>query len=65
MFPASTQNVDAFAVQRSRYLQETYIQKTGKRPLIPVNVTIITVYVTTTCKFLNVLNNSQRYVIYR
>ena len=27
-----TQNVDAFAVQRSRYLQETYTMKTGKRP---------------------------------
>ena len=55
-----TQNVDALTVQRSRYLQETYAHKTGKRPLIPVSATIICKRVLSTCKFLNVLNNSQR-----
>ena len=35
MFPqVRIQNVDALAVQRSRYLQETYTEKTGKRPHI-------------------------------
>ena len=47
-------------VQRSRYLQETYALKTGKRPLLPVSATIISKHVLSTCKFLNVLNNSQR-----
>lgn len=28
-------------VQRSRYLQETYIKKTGKRPLQPVSTATI------------------------
>ena len=40
-------------VQRSRYLQETYVIRTGKRPH-KVSATIIPITCSSTCKFLNV-----------
>ena len=46
-------------VQRSRYLQETY-WKDMETPTISVSITIILFQCSFTCKFLNVLNNSQR-----
>ena len=38
-------------VQRSRYLQETYALKTGKRPLLPVSATIISKHVLSPASF--------------